>query len=54
LRRSYPELPIILMSGFAAPLYTSPEQIPNNTNYLQKPFSVSELIKLINRMIAKV
>jgi len=53
LRRSYPELPIILMSGFAAPLYTSPEQIPNNTNYLQKPFSVTELLKLINRMIAR-
>jgi PAS domain S-box-containing protein len=54
LRTNLPELPIILMSGYAAPLYTNPEQIPGNTSYLQKPFSVSELLKLVNRMIAKV
>ena len=54
LRKDFPELPIILMSGYAAPLYTSPEQIPGNTSYLQKPFSITELLKLINRVIAKV
>ena len=53
LRRDFPALPIILMSGYAAPLYTSPEQIPGNTSYLQKPFSITELLKLVSRMIAR-
>jgi two-component system, cell cycle sensor histidine kinase and response regulator CckA len=53
MRKSYPGLPFIFMSGYAAVLSTTPYQIPEHTSLLQKPFTIAELTVLVKRMLAK-
>ena len=52
LRKSNPDLPVILMSGFATALASTPDRIPANATLLQKPFTINELTALVKQMFA--
>ncbi|AOS83429.1 hypothetical protein BIU88_04290 [Chlorobaculum limnaeum] len=51
LRASRPELPFIFMSGYATTLSATPERIPDKTILLQKPFTISDLTRLVKQML---
>ncbi|WP_176957545.1 ATP-binding protein [Mariprofundus sp. KV] len=54
MRKSYPELPVIFMTGYDAPKEKTRKVLDNETSMLlNKPFKTDELSKLVNKLINK-
>lgn len=51
LRTKLPGLPVIFMSGYTDTLFTNPNRVPGDTNLLPKPYTISDLKKLVSRML---
>ena len=52
MRKTYPELPVIFMTGYDAPKEKTSKILDNETSLLlNKPFQSSELSQLVNRLI---
>jgi PAS domain S-box-containing protein len=53
LRDQFPELPVVLISGYSAEMSVL-ERLPQyNTRYLQKPFAVSKLISTMHTLLSQ-
>lgn len=52
LRTKLPSLPVIFMSGYTDTLFTNPDRVPGDTNLLPKPYTISDLKKLVSLMLA--
>ncbi|MBL9135071.1 MAG: PAS domain S-box protein [Verrucomicrobiales bacterium] len=53
LRRSRPDLPVILMTGYSAELLKPGFEVPPGTHFLQKPCGPHELIDTIRQALEK-
>lgn len=54
MRKSYPELPVIFMTGYDVPREKTLRILENETSMLlNKPFKTAELSQLVNRLINK-
>ena len=52
MRKTYPELPVIFMTGYDAPKEKTQKILDNETSMLlNKPFKTAELSKLVNKLI---
>ncbi len=48
IKEQYAELPVVLMSGFSEVLETTTPQQLGANNFIEKPFSLDELEKIVN------
>lgn len=52
LRKSYPEMGVVFMSGFAEDLMADPAGIGPRCRILEKPFRTTRLIELVSQLLA--
>jgi PAS domain S-box-containing protein len=53
LRDQFPELPVVLISGYSAEMSVLEHLPQDNTCYLQKPFAVSKLISTMHTLLSQ-